>query len=1087
MNSILIALEGVFRNIPLPLLEVWGRFGFIAGAVLAVCAFGGITFRPGGTWGLGLQRYSWDSKALLSMALTSALIVVCGYIGSSIVIVPGAQTFESLKDLAVFICIMLFGYPALIIVPIAYGLSDLIEGVPPEFIREWWPGYLINPACFWIATQIIGKNPDFHLGKTWKNFGIFVVCFMLLEPPLWGYICSDEFTPRLSYRLISSALYFTTTMTWMLAPFAMLGALPLARKMGLFWAEIPSHVRERLLSSRVYLWESGRASPSSNLGVRGQDAGWEGVPLRVFMVSPFILLILMLVATTAYLTLHSSEKGAYGLASQIHEEGLENLKQRLKPGAAPTEIQSVLAASSIARFGRVLLFAKTEASVISSSEIATDSDDVVIATIRNFDESKIDLKNIKEPIEFRFDVITPKPLTRETWFARAIPYGENAVLIAEVPESYFLKGIQIGSSHTAMVLAIALSLSLVAAWYVSTTVTSPILQISHAATAIAAGHLASRAPCSRLTELGSLSTVFNYMANQLQNSFEDLHESEGRLNLAVKAASLGIWDWDIPRNILVWDEGMLHQYGIRPDEFHFSFVDWEQRVHPDDRERAKLDVERALRGECDFDSEFRVIWPDGSIHYIRGLAQTIRSQTGQPIRMVGVNFDVTQITRAKIELQKSRDEALRSYNVKSEFLSNMSHEIRTPLNSILGNAQLLQESAQESTMTEYQKSLVNVLIKSGDHLLTLINDILDLTMLESKGLTLAPAPFDLCDLAVSSVELLKAHASRKGIRLRTELPDVSPFYVMGDAHRLRQVILNLLQNAVKFTAQGEVVLRIEKIEDPERAHAIRFSVHDTGIGIPKDKLAAVFERFTQGNSSITKRFGGSGLGLSISRHLVELMGSDIEVESIEGVSTTFSFTINLDPAPVPDPEPTVSVVAPETKTAAATVAAAFVPQTVEPVPLPPAIEKKGAAGDAIKVLAVDDSEDNLMLIRNYMRNTNYVVELASDGRDAVEKFRKGHFDIVLMDIQMPVMDGYTAARAIRDVEAENHLLPIPIVALTAYALKEEERKSIDAGCDYHLAKPISKKSLLEAVANLYAKFKTKNPRQPPLGMKPALS
>src|SRR5262249_23099422 len=160
----------------------------------------------------------------------------------------------SLKDLFVFLCICLFGYPALITVPFAYGLSDLIEGVPPDFLLGWLPGYFINPSCFWIAYQLFGKNPDFRRAHVWRRYLLFVLIFMATEPVLWGFICSDKFTPEISYRSITPALFFTTSITWLMAPFAMLGALPLTRRLGLFWAEIPGHVKERVLGQTEWIW-----------------------------------------------------------------------------------------------------------------------------------------------------------------------------------------------------------------------------------------------------------------------------------------------------------------------------------------------------------------------------------------------------------------------------------------------------------------------------------------------------------------------------------------------------------------------------------------------------------------------------------------------------------------------------------------------------------------------------------------------------------------------------------------------------------------------------------------------------------------
>ena len=218
MTSVISWLEAVVGTIPLPLLEVWGRFSYIVGLVLAVCAFGGFTFRVGEQWGFGRERQTWDAKALLSMPLTFALVIASGYIGSFIVLVPGAQTFESLKDLVVLLCIVLLGYPALIAVPPAYMLSDLIEGVPPDFVLSWAEGYFFWTAFVWMAYQLIGRNPDFRRALTWRRYGVFVGLIMLLDPAMWGFICSGQFTSAISYRNISSALLFTLTMTWLLAP-----------------------------------------------------------------------------------------------------------------------------------------------------------------------------------------------------------------------------------------------------------------------------------------------------------------------------------------------------------------------------------------------------------------------------------------------------------------------------------------------------------------------------------------------------------------------------------------------------------------------------------------------------------------------------------------------------------------------------------------------------------------------------------------------------------------------------------------------------------------------------------------------------
>src|SRR5262245_19853764 len=257
MNAVIHGFESAFAGLPLPLLEVWGRVAYVIGAALAICAYSGITFRLGRGWGFGRERQAWDTRAVLSMSLTFLLVIVTGYAGSFVVLVPGAQTLESLKDLVVLLCVVLFGYPALLTIPFAYGLSDLIEGVPPDSLLDWLFGYFINPACFWVAYQLFGKNPDFRRLATWGWYLVFVVIFASVEPALWGFICADKFTPDISYRTITPALFFTTSITWLLAPPAMLAALPLARRLRLFWAEIPGHVAERPLGREGWVWEAG--------------------------------------------------------------------------------------------------------------------------------------------------------------------------------------------------------------------------------------------------------------------------------------------------------------------------------------------------------------------------------------------------------------------------------------------------------------------------------------------------------------------------------------------------------------------------------------------------------------------------------------------------------------------------------------------------------------------------------------------------------------------------------------------------------------------------------------------------------------
>ena len=312
------------RRIPLPLLEVWGRFSYLVGLGLAICAFGGFTFRIGDRWGFGRERQTWDAKAFLSMPLTLVLIIAAGYIGSFIVLVPGAQTFESLKDLVVLLCVVLFGYPALVAVPPAYMLSDLIEGVPPEFVLSWAEGYFFWTAFVWMAFQLIGRNPDFRRLRTWTRYGVFVVLIMMFDPVMWGFICSGEFTSAFSYGNISPALFFTLAVTWLLAPVAFLVALPIARRFGWFWAEIPGHVRERAFGSGEWTWEAGGGETPATARPPQQ-----GLPIRIFIFTPFIALVLVMVSITAFVALRSADDDAARLATRLHQEVSAGIRERL--------------------------------------------------------------------------------------------------------------------------------------------------------------------------------------------------------------------------------------------------------------------------------------------------------------------------------------------------------------------------------------------------------------------------------------------------------------------------------------------------------------------------------------------------------------------------------------------------------------------------------------------------------------------------------------------------------------------------------------------------------------------------------------
>ncbi|MFT3758126.1 ATP-binding protein [Thauera sp.] len=524
MNTIVHAIEESFAAVPLPLLEVWGRLGYWLGFGLMLLAFGRFTLRPGGRWRLGRERQTWNTKAFSSIPLTFVLIILTGWLGSFFVLVPGAQTFESLKDLVVFLCIVLFGYPALITVPFAYGLSDLIEGVPPGFLVDWLPGYFINAACFWVAYQLIGRNPDFRRARTWGAYLGFVLLFLAIEPVLWGHLSAAQFTPEISYRTVTPALIFTTGVTWVLAPLIMLAALPLARRSGFFWADIGGHVKQRSLGQKQWIWESGHDRQDTAPG-----AGESGVPLRMVILAPFIVLVLLMVGATAYVTLRSAAQDANRLAEWLHQEITENIDLRLdeqlsRPGAVGdiAAIAGLLGELPVAAHGRAFIVDRAGSLVASS---APGTDPVVATAIGHLAGG---LQQLAPDHQFRFVQIDPKPLSRETWLARAKAYQDRSgghddwIMVTAMPESYYLSGIQTGNSRSAMIFALALLLSLAVAAVLASKLTAPIRRISRATRALAAGDLAQQLPGSPLEEMDMLARSFNDMAERLKRNFDAL-------------------------------------------------------------------------------------------------------------------------------------------------------------------------------------------------------------------------------------------------------------------------------------------------------------------------------------------------------------------------------------------------------------------------------------------------------------------------------------------------------------------------------------------------------------------------------------
>ena len=411
--------------------------------------------------------------------------------------------------------------------------------------------------------------------------------------------------------------------------------------------------------------------------------------------------------------------------------------------------------------------------------------------------------------------------------------------------------------------------------------------------------------------------------------------------------------------------------------------------------------------------------PNGTVLEIR----TVPTKDGGLVRTYS---DITTRRATEAALRHERDRAEAAARATADFLTNMSHELRTPLTAIIGVSDIL---LNESQSPDRQRQFMKLQRSAGQNLLGIINDILDFSKIEAGQLELEAAPFSLKEVSKDCIDLVSDQAQRKGIRLTSAAGDGVQDRVVGDSIRLRQVLLNLLSNGVKFTPSGYVALTVERA--PGTTDALRFVVADTGIGIKPENLAVLFQRFAQADSSTTRRFGGSGLGLAICQQLVALMGGDIEVWSEFGQGSTFSFTIELPPGQQDAPESGAPVAQP---------------------------------GGCYRLLLAEDNELNRQLIKAMLEQAGHRVVVVNDGAEAVRIAIRNEFDAILMDVHMPEMDGYAATRAIRN--ATRHIPLLPIIALTANALPDEAERCLEAGMNVHVPKPVNWPALFTMIDRL---------------------
>lgn len=454
---------------------------------------------------------------------------------------------------------------------------------------------------------------------------------------------------------------------------------------------------------------------------------------------------------------------------------------------------------------------------------------------------------------------------------------------------------------------------------------------------------------------------------------------------------------------------------------------WRTRIHPEDIPATLEIVERARRTAGNFTFENRWIAKDGSVH---SLLWSINSLPEEDVRLL-VAKDVTDLKMSRAELSaqaaelRAKNEALAlalatakdAMEARNRFLATVSHEIRTPMNGIIGMTELLLTTPLDAAQREY----ASIVKQSAESLLSMVNDLLDLAKIEAGKMKLDAVEFSPAEVVRLVLALMQTAAHEKELSLRKEIGPGIPGTVIGDPNRVRQVLLNLVGNALKFTEHGDILVRVEKIDEDEQTVTLQFSVTDTGIGVESSQIERIFESFTQADQSDTRRFGGSGLGLAISRQLVEVMGGSISCESEPAKGSTFTFTL-------PFQLPMRADRAPEGR-----------PQAVPE--------------NNYTVLVVEDNQINRLVARNMLIKRGYLVDCVTNGRESIEAIESKKYDLVLMDVMMPVMDGLTAAAEIRSRERWGRRLPI--IAMTANSLSGDREKCLAAGMNDYISKPIT--------------------------------
>ncbi len=534
---------------------------------------------------------------------------------------------------------------------------------------------------------------------------------------------------------------------------------------------------------------------------------------------------------------------------------------------------------------------------------------------------------------------------------------------------------------------------------------------------------------------------------QAQKQIEDTLQL---LKLAADAAKIGVWNWEFADNQLHWDDRMCEIYQAPEDArqhgLYYSF--WHTRVHPDDRQKVETALAAARSSGEPWQQVFRVVLPDGRKRYVQAVAATEYNAEGRQVRMVGINRDITEQRQQEEELRSAKETADTANAAKSEYLALINHELRTPLNVILGLTQLMQGDPE---LAQHRGEELATVVQSGNHMLTLINEVLDMAKIEAGKAELQERDFDLQGLIHTIHAMLQPQMDAKGVAFKVSIGDSTPRCIRGDEGKLRQVLINLLNNAAKFTQAGEVALRVWY----DNTHRLHISVADTGPGIAPEQMAGLFQPFSQAEAA-QRQEEGTGLGLYISATYVRLMGGEITVSSILGEGATFTFDI-----------PCRAVMSLAGQAAAEQAAKNHATKSQ-------LSEGQAKVAKALRVLIVEDVDANRYLLRKILEPLGCTLREAEDGATALAVWEEWQPQVICLDMMLPGMDGFAVVRALRKREAVRNVGPAGntgrseagdrhtlVVATTGLVLLHQQQAMLESGCDAVLTKPFSQGQMFE--------------------------